>query len=101
MTREEKINERLRQMPVSCRATYRRAVSGKSLRSAINSQCLECCGWDRREVAACTDTGCPLWAVRPYQGDSQDGDGGQFSHEESTNSAEGVLPVGSGQDRSL
>ncbi len=65
--REEQIAKRLEQMPPKYRATYRRAVKGRSLRACINSQCLECCGWQRVEIALCTDLGCPLYAVRPYQ----------------------------------
>jgi len=90
MTREQKIDERLNQMPSLYRSTYRRAVRGKSLRAAINAQCLECCGWQRVEVAACTDTGCPLYAVRPYQDFSPDGREAGDSGVESTNAVERV-----------
>ena len=73
--RDEQIAERLRQMPPKYRATYRRAVQGRSLRACINAQCSECCGYQSREVAACTDLGCPLWAARPYSvsGTARDG----------------------------
>ena len=57
------------EMPSSYRPLYLKAVLGKaSPRNAIKAQCLECIGWERREVAACTAEACPLWAYRPYQG---------------------------------
>lgn len=80
-SREEQIAERLRQMAPKYRATYRRAVKGKSLRACINSQCLECMGGQSREVAGCTDLGCPLYAVRPYTS-SGSGRDGQFTSAE-------------------
>ncbi len=78
MNRDEQIAERLRQMPPKYGPTYRRALKGKSLRACVNSQCLECCGWQSAEVARCTDLGCPLYAVRPYQDGSGTGQDGQF-----------------------
>ena len=76
--RQERIAERRAQMPRSYRANYGRAVKGKSLRAAINAQCLECVCWQRKEVTLCTDLACPLYAVRPYQR-SQNGREGRFS----------------------
>lgn len=76
--RDGQVSERLRQMPSKYRATYRRAVEGRSLRACINAQCLECCCWQSAEVAACTDMGCPLWSVRPYRS-SGTGRLGQFT----------------------
>ncbi|MCK5611861.1 hypothetical protein KAR91_58870 [Candidatus Pacearchaeota archaeon] len=83
--RKKKIAERLEQMPRSYRANYNRAVKGKSLRAAINAQCLECVQWQRMEVRLCTDLACPLYTVRPYQS-SQNGRDGQDTEPESTNS---------------
>lgn len=76
--RQKKIAERRAQMPRAYRATYNRAVKGKSLRAAINAQCLECVCWQRDEVRNCTDLACPLYAVRPYQR-SQNSQNGGFS----------------------
>lgn len=75
-TREAQIAERRAQMPRAYRATYDRAVRGKSLRAAINAFCLECVCWQIREVRVCTDEACPLWVVRPYQDCAQNGRGG-------------------------
>ena len=66
--RAEKITARRADIPRIYRATYDRAVSGKSLRAAVNSFCLECVMWQRKEVTICTSLACPLYAVRPYQG---------------------------------
>lgn len=88
LTREEQIRERLREIPLKYRATYRRAVEGKSLRASINAQCLECVGWQSSEVALCKDLGCPLWPVRPYR-DSGSGRQGQFCGVEAPNEARG------------
>lgn len=65
--RQAAIDDRLSQMPESSRRTYIKAVKGKGLRASINAMCQECCGWQRVEVHLCTDLGCPLYAVRPYQ----------------------------------
>jgi hypothetical protein len=74
--RDQKVSERRAQMPRAYRATYDRAVGGKSLRAAINSFCLECVCWQIAEVRDCTDLACPLYAVRPYQESAQNAHGG-------------------------
>ena len=88
--REAQIAQRRAQMPVKYRRIYDRAVEGKSLRSCINAQCLECVGWVSREVSLCTDLACPLYAVRPYRnsGNARQGD---LSSAELKNSAEGSI----------
>lgn len=58
---------RLDQMPMSYRNTYLKAVERKSRAMAIKAMCLECTGYDRKAVTACTSPGCPLYAYRPYQ----------------------------------
>jgi hypothetical protein len=55
------------QIPKAYRGIYEKALRGKSLRAAVNAQCLECVCWQRKEVTLCTDLDCPLYAVRPYQ----------------------------------
>ena len=74
--RQEKIAERREAMPRKYRAKYDKAVSGKSLRAAVNAQCLECVMWVSKEVTLCTDLACPLYAVRPYRssGSTRNGD---------------------------
>ena len=92
--RLQKIAEYKRQIPKAYRAVYEKAVSGKSLRAAVNAQCLECTGWQRKEITFCSATICPLWMVRPYQEILQDAAGEGFSGVESTNGKQGVLGNG-------
>lgn len=57
---------RLSQMPESLRLRYSKAVLGKaSAQSRIKSFCVECQGYQKLEVANCTDKGCPLYGLRP------------------------------------
>jgi len=65
--RDAEVEKRLNQIPESRKAKYKKAVSGKSLRAAVNSMCLECVGYSTREVSLCTDLACPLYMYRPYQ----------------------------------
>ncbi|MBC8379674.1 MAG: hypothetical protein H8E62_10915 [Planctomycetes bacterium] len=58
-------------MPEIYRAGYDRAMSGRSLRAAINAKCLDCPGWQRTEIRDCPAVTCPLWLVRPYQSSSK------------------------------
>ncbi len=84
--RQEKIAERRADMPKVYRSSYDKAVSGKSLRAAVNSFCLECCMWEREEVRRCTSLACPLYAVRPYQRSSKKASEGPDFGAESKNS---------------
>jgi len=53
-------------VPKAYRGIYDRAMSGRSLRAAVNSTCLECVQWQRAEVRLCPSYACPLWPYRPY-----------------------------------
>lgn len=64
---EEQIAECRKQMPRIYRATYDKAISGKSLRAAVNSFCAECTMWQREEVRLCTSLACSLYSYRPYR----------------------------------
>jgi hypothetical protein len=64
-TQKEQIAERLKQMPKLYRAIYKKAMAGKSRKAAMHSFCLECCGWQIKEVYLCTDEGCSLYPYRP------------------------------------
>ena len=67
--RREAVMARARQMPTKCRPGYILAAAGRaSPRAAIKAQCMECVGWVRSEVAACTALACPLWGYRPFKG---------------------------------
>ncbi len=65
--RDEQIAKRLKDMPVAYRGVYKKAVSHKSMRAAVNSFCLECVMYVRKEVSVCSDLACPLYSYRPYQ----------------------------------
>jgi len=62
-----KIARRVGEMPATCRRNYLQAMSGKSLAAGVKAFCLECIGWDRSEVTACTAPACPLHPYRPFQ----------------------------------
>ena len=51
-------------VPVKYRATYGRALAGRSAKAAIKAHCLMCCYWQIREVQQCTAPACPLFALR-------------------------------------
>jgi len=67
MDRETQIAERRKQMPAMYRGGYDKAMRGRSLKSAVHAFCLECVGWQRKEVELCTSPACPLFPYRPYQ----------------------------------
>ena len=64
---EDKIARKAAEMPSKYRRTYRKAMTGRSLRAATNAFCLECCGWIAQEVRRCTDQACPFHRYRPHQ----------------------------------
>jgi hypothetical protein len=84
--RDQEIIQRRAGIPKAYRKTYDKAVKGKSLRAAVNAQCQECVFYQIDEIRNCSDLACPLYAVRPYQGISQDGHNEAFSSIESKNS---------------
>lgn len=43
------------------------AAEEGSVTAALKVKCLDCSGWERKEVRDCTVAGCPLYPVRPYQ----------------------------------
>ena len=47
------------------RKTYDRAMSGKSLRAAINAKCNDCMCWEGVGVRKCDIVECPLHPYRP------------------------------------
>lgn len=40
--------------------------------AAVKLKCLDCSGWQPKEVRNCLCHDCPLWAFRPYQGGAED-----------------------------
>ena len=66
-THTASIRNRLKETPETARRGYLNAHKGKSRGAAIKAMCLECVGWQRREVALCTSQACPLFRYRPYR----------------------------------
>jgi hypothetical protein len=55
-------------VPVKFRKLYLRVLEGQaSPRQAIKAMCMECIGWEAREVALCTSPACPLYLHRPFK----------------------------------
>ena len=65
ISRNQKIGERLSQIPESQRRAYIKAVERKSMAAAVKSFCYECAAYVREETKLCTDVACPLWMYRP------------------------------------
>jgi hypothetical protein len=51
--------------PIPAYAHAAKARKGNT-RSLIALKCLDCCCWEKNEVAACPVTTCPLYPLRPY-----------------------------------
>ena len=69
---QKPIAERLKQIPKLYRSLYKRAMTGKSRKAAMHAQCLECVGWQIKEVHACSDIGCSIFPYRPKPRTSQE-----------------------------
>jgi len=54
-------------IPKVYQQNYKTAISGKSRAAAVKAKCLDCCNWQRVEVADCLVEICPLWLFRPYR----------------------------------
>ena len=66
--RKARVEARAIQVPPLYRAGYLRAAAGKaSPRAAMKAFCLECMGWDRGAVAACTALACSHYGYRPWR----------------------------------
>jgi hypothetical protein len=51
-------------LPAYAPAHADKARTGNT-RSLISLKCLDCCCWEKTEVAACPVTTCPLYPLRP------------------------------------
>jgi hypothetical protein len=89
--RERQVSNHREQMPRACRATYERAMAGKSRKAAMAAFCAECMGWQVAEVFRCTDRGCPLYPYRPLSRAMQDVRQGSGDGAGSTNGGRRVL----------
>ena len=66
--RAARIAQHRADMPRQVRKVYDIAMTGRSLRAAVNSQCIECMGYQFKEVRLCVSPQCPLFPYRPVQG---------------------------------
>jgi hypothetical protein len=85
----ERIAAHRGRIPRQYRKVYDTAMSGRSLRAAVNSQCIECMGYDLAEVKQCCSPQCPLFPYRPLRGVSYGLAGLGHSDPESTNTGKG------------
>lgn len=54
----------LNNIPKKYQPMYKRAVSGKSRKAAIKSQCLSCMGYSEKAVKDCPLTACQFYPYR-------------------------------------
>lgn len=101
LSREEQIEQRMRELPEKNRGAYKRAMAGKSRKAAMESFCILCCGGEINEVFVCTDESCPLHPYRPQSRLSTGGSEGQPLAETSKKSALEVVKQGQGFFRGL
>ena len=66
--RTEAVAEHRQNMPRQYRRVYDVAMSGRSLRAAVNSFCIECMAYRFKEVRQCCSPQCPLYPYRPVHG---------------------------------
>ena len=65
----------LNTVPIKYRGIVARAYSGKSKAAALKAKCLECVGFQRNEITACTAFACPLHPYRPYKDNLPENEG--------------------------
>jgi hypothetical protein len=54
------------ELPAYAQAHAEKAKKG-NVRALVALKCLDCCCWQKNEVAACPVTTCPLYPLRPYK----------------------------------
>jgi len=86
---QQRIEEHRASMPRQYRKVYDVAMSGRSLRAAVNSFCIECMGYVFSEVRQCCSPDCPLYPYRPLRGVSYGISGIGQSSIEGKNSGKG------------
>jgi len=87
-TPQERIAKHRADMPRQFRRVYDVAMTGRSLRAAVNSQCIECMAYVFSEVRLCVSPECPLFLCRPLQGVSYGVSDVAQSEQESTKGRE-------------
>lgn len=64
--KRDKMLQQIAEDGPSCLNVFKKAYSGNRP-AAVKALCLQCCWLDRTAIRECTDTGCPLWEIRPFQ----------------------------------
>lgn len=59
--------------PRRSRAIYRRAMTGRSRKAAMDAFCIMCMGYQPYLVAECTDPDCPLFPYREFKPKEKEG----------------------------
>ena len=95
MNKDEKIAKHRADMPRQFRKVYDIAMSGRSLRAAVNSHCIECMGYVFSEVKLCCSSQCNFFLYRPLRGVSYGVHDVAQNEPESTNSENMDIGVGS------
>jgi hypothetical protein len=66
--RAKTAQQRLAECPSQYLPLMRKALSLSATRSqCIKAMCLQCMGYEKREIRECKSWACPLWSFRPYQ----------------------------------
>jgi hypothetical protein len=65
--RQQKIKNRIAEIPKRYRGIYKKAVETNSKTAAIKAFCLECVCWQKDEIANCSSLSCPLYGIRPFK----------------------------------
>jgi len=89
-SQEVQMQKRLDDMPKQYHKLYKKAMRGKSLRSAARAFCLECMAWQREEIKICTDLGCPFY---PYRDLTSYGEGSIYYSRKLRESAKSKQPM--------
>ena len=61
-------------IPPAFASKLEKTIKG-SLKAAIALKCLDCCAFDKKEIAHCTIQQCSLWSFRPYKAQEKSNEG--------------------------
>jgi hypothetical protein len=86
--RAARITQHRADMPRQFRKVYDTVMTGRSLRAAVNSQCIECMGYVFKEFRLCVSPQCPLFPYRQVRGVSYGVHDVAQNEPESTNAEE-------------
>ena len=62
-----------RRTPAALQPLIDRIIAPRgNLKAAVKLNCLQCCGYARKEVSRCSAFACPLYRFRPYQNGTEE-----------------------------